>query len=217
MTSTSLKNKTLYIFDWDGTIMDSIAQIVASIHWAAEKLGVSVTDDAAKNIIGLGLPEAIQTLFPDHADKWQDIHQNYAKDYVTHSDETQLYDGIQTLIETLHSQGKLLAVATGKSRKGLDRVLHESKLEPFFTATRGADETKSKPNPLMLNEILAETGVNVDNAVMIGDTSYDMEMAQNIGMDRIAVSYGVHEIAVLEKYQPNAIVQNRKELADLIL
>lgn len=212
-----MKQKTLYIFDWDGTVMDSAAHIVSSLLWAAEKHQVKTTPEAAKNIIGLGLPEAMQTLFPNDADLWDDIRQSYATHYVETSQQTKLFDGMRELLTKLHAQGKQLAVATGKSRKGLDRVLDESGLRPLFTATRGADETKSKPDPLMLEEILVQTGVDVTDAVMIGDTSYDMEMARNINMDRIAVTYGVHSPEVLEKYELTAIVNHVDELEEYLV
>lgn len=208
MIKQNITNKTLYIFDWDGTVMDSATTIVASILWAAKKHEVTTTAEQAKNIIGLGLPEAMQTLFPSHPDKWEDIRTSYGAHYVQHSKQTQLFAGIRELLTTLKAQGKTLAVATGKSRKGLDRVLDESQLGSLFTATRGADETKSKPNPLMLQEILEQTGVSVADAVMIGDSSYDMHMAQNISMDRIAVTYGVHTPDVLQKFQPMAMVDD---------
>lgn len=212
-----MQHKKLYIFDWDGTLMDSIGQIVASIQWVAGEIGTTVSYDAAKNIIGLGLPEAVQILFPKHAHHWDEIRSHYSKNYVAHSHETPLYSGARELIELLHAQDNLLAVATGKSRAGLDRVLAETALEPYFHATRGADETKSKPHPLMLEEILAQTGVTAADAVMIGDTSYDMEMAQNLGMDRVAVTYGVHELGVLEKYTPNHIVHDVAGLKNILV
>lgn len=213
----ALKQKQLYIFDWDGTVMDSVSHIVSSIMWAAEKHQVETTPEAAKNIIGLGLPEAMQTLFPDHPDQWDTIQQSYAEHYVATSKETKLFDGMRELLTQLHAQGKLLAVATGKSRKGLDRVLDESGLRPVFTATRGADETKSKPDPLMLQEILTQTGIDAANAVMIGDTSYDMEMARNISMDRVAVTYGVHDVDVLTAFEPARIVSDVAELTDCFI
>lgn len=212
-----MKHKKLYIFDWDGTVMDSISQIVASMQAAAKRFNLALTDEAAKDIIGLGLPEAISTLFPNHPEHWQGIRNEYATDYVANSKNALLYDGINELIKTLHEQGNHLAVATGKSRKGLDRVLDESNLRPYFISSRGADETKSKPNPLMLTEILKETKVAVADAVMIGDTSYDMEMAQNINMDRIAVTYGTHSVDVLHQYTPNHLAHNVSELAELLL
>lgn len=196
--------------------MNSIAQIVASIQWVADQIGASITDGEAKNIIGLGLPEAMQVLFPNHAHQWRDIQARYSKDYIANSHKTPLYAGARELLEALHARGSTMAVATGKSRAGLDRVLSETQLEPLFAATRGADETKSKPHPLMLEEILTQTGVSVCDAVMIGDTSYDMAMAQNLGMDRIAVTYGVHEVAVLKKYAPNHIVDDVAALRKLL-
>jgi phosphoglycolate phosphatase len=127
-----------------------------------------------------------------------------------------LFDGVMPLLTQLSEQGALLAVATGKSRLGLNRVLAQTGLGDYFVATRCADETASKPHPLMLHELLAHTGIALDDAVMIGDTSYDMEMAQQIAMPRIGVSYGVHSVDVLQSYQPLAIVDSIYQLQEFL-
>ena len=202
----------LIIFDWDGTLFDSVGQIVASLQYAAQLFEQPLTDDAAKSIIGLGLPEVMQILFPQVPHLQQDILQCYADHYVANSKGDAWFDGVAELLADLKQQGIKLAVATGKSRKGLDRVLTQTQSHDLFDITRAASETKSKPHPLMLEEILAEMQVSTDSAIMVGDTSYDLEMAQNLNMPRIGVSYGVHSIDTLQQYQPLAIVHNVQEL-----
>ena len=202
----------LIIFDWDGTLFDSVGQIVASLQYAAQLFEQPLTDDAAKSIIGLGLPEVMQILFPQVPHLQQDILQCYADHYVANSKGDAWFDGVAELLADLKQQGIKLAVATGKSRKGLDRVLTQTQSHDLFDITRAASETKSKPHPLMLEEILAEMQVSIDSAIMVGDTSYDLEMAQNLNMPRIGVSYGVHSIDTLQQYQPLAIVHNVQEL-----
>ena len=202
----------LIIFDWDGTLFDSVGQIVASLQYAAQLFEQPLTDDAAKSIIGLGLPEVMQILFPQVPHLQQDILECYADHYVANSKGDAWFDGVAELLADLKQQGIKLAVATGKSRKGLDRVLTQTQSHDLFDITRAASETKSKPHPLMLEEILAEMQVSIDSAIMVGDTSYDLEMAQNLNMPRIGVSYGVHSIDTLQQYQPLAIVHNVQEL-----
>ena len=209
----------LVIFDWDGTLMDSVAHIVECLQQAATTLEQPVPSiEAARNIIGLGLPEAIAILFP-HASvaARESIRQQYAHHFVLGApDKIQLFDGVRPLLTQLRDAGALLAVATGKSRLGLNRVLAQTGLGDYFVATRCADETASKPHPLMLNELLAHTGIALEEAVMIGDTSYDMEMAQQIAMPRIGVSYGVHSVDVLQTYQPLVIVDNVYQLQEIL-
>ena len=206
------QNIELVIFDWDGTLFDSVEQIVASLQYAAQQFQQPLTNEAAKSIIGLGLPEVMQILFPKVPHLQQDILQCYADHYVANSKGDAWFGGVAELLADLKRQGIKLAVATGKSRKGLDRVLNQTNSRDIFDITRAASETRSKPDPLMLQEILLETGVAVERAIMVGDTSYDLEMAQNLNMPRIGVSYGVHSIDTLQQYQPLAIVHNVQEL-----
>ncbi|ENW79100.1 hypothetical protein F909_03427 [Acinetobacter sp. ANC 3929] len=206
------QNIELVIFDWDGTLFDSVGQIVASLQYAAQQFEQPLTDDAAKSIIGLGLPEVMQILFPQVPHLQQDILQCYADHYVANSKGDAWFNGVSELLADLKQQGLKLAVATGKSRKGLDRVLAQTNSHALFDITRAASETKSKPDPLMLQEILAEMGVTADCAVMVGDTSYDLEMARNLNMPRIGVSYGVHSIETLQQYQPLTIAHNVQDL-----
>ena len=206
------QNIELVIFDWDGTLFDSVGQIVASLQYAAQQFEQPLTDDAAKSIIGLGLPEVMQILFPQVPDLQQDILQCYADHYVANSKGDAWFSGVAELLADLKQQGIKLAVATGKSRKGLDRVLSQTNSHQIFDITRAASETKSKPDPLMLQEILAELDVAVECAIMVGDTSYDLEMAENLNMPRIGVSYGVHSIETMQQYQPLTIAHNVQDL-----
>ena len=206
------QNIELVIFDWDGTLFDSVGQIVASLQYAAQQFEQPLTDDAAKSIIGLGLPEVMQILFPQVPDLQPDILQCYADHYVANSKGDAWFSGVAELLADLKQQGLKLAVATGKSRKGLDRVLTQTHSHQIFDITRAASETKSKPDPLMLQEILAELDVAVECAIMVGDTSYDLEMAENLNMPRIGVSYGVHSIETLQQYQPLTIAHNVQDL-----
>lgn len=209
----------LAIFDWDGTLMDSVAHIVDSMQQAAVMVGEPVPTVAqVRHIIGLGLPEAIALLFPQAGAATREmIRQHYAQHFIAHSAaKSELFAGAQPLLDQLTQQGYLLAIATGKSRLGLSRVLAQTGLADYFAITRCADETASKPDPLMLRQILAHTNTAADEAVMIGDTSYDLEMAQQLAMPRIGVSYGVHAVDVLQAYQPLAIVDSVYQLHDYL-
>ncbi|MBY5925572.1 MULTISPECIES: HAD-IA family hydrolase [unclassified Halomonas] len=200
----------LTIFDWDGTLMDSIARIVSCMQVAAREVEWGELGAAeVRNIIGLGLPEAIATLCPgispDHAER---LKARYSWHFVEgDSTPVTFYPGVEAGLAELSRQGAL-AVATGKSRKGLDRIFRQSDTGRFFVGSRTADETRSKPHPQMLEELLAECGVPPERAIMIGDTEYDMEMARAIGMPRMAVSYGVHDVARLERTQPVLIADD---------
>lgn len=206
----------LVIFDWDGTLMDSVGQIVESLLAAAAQYEIDLSAEAAANIIGLGLPEAMAVLFPQHPQLHTEIQAAYAAHYVPRSQQTRLFDGVEVLLQRLQQQGIVLAVATGKSRAGLDRVLADSGIAAYFSVTRCASETRSKPHPQMLQEILDVTGIVAADALMVGDTSYDLEMAQRIAMPRIGVSYGVHTAKRLQQYQPLAVVQDVAELTVLL-
>ncbi|OTG85623.1 HAD family hydrolase [Acinetobacter sp. ANC 4558] len=198
----------LIIFDWDGTLFDSVGQIVDSLLYAAKEFGQPLTHDAAKSIIGLGLPEVAQVLFPTVPELHTGILKSYGDHYVEHSKDDQWFTGVSEMLHDLKNQNIKLAVATGKSRRGLDRVLAQTNSVHLFEITRAASETKSKPDPLMLSEILSQTGVNAENAIMVGDTSYDLEMAHKIQMPRVGVSYGVHSIDTLQRFNPLMIADN---------
>lgn len=210
----------LVIFDWDGTLMDSVDRIVYSMQASAVALSFEPpTYHQAKQIIGLSLPKAIQTLFPS-ADKEQvqTLTAQYKHQYVeVNTTPTPLFNDALELLTQLKKEHKLLAVATGKARAGLQRVWQASDTEHFFIASRCADECVSKPDPDMINSLLTELNIEKHEAVMIGDTSFDLEMAQRAGVDSIGVTYGVHDTEVLSKYQPRAIVDSLAELHQLLI
>lgn len=207
----------LVIFDWDGTLFDSVGQIVRSLLFSAQVHQQPLTADAARNIIGLGLPEAMQALFPQVPHLHEQLLSSYSQHYVQHSVMDRWFDGVAEMLDLLAAQSKQLAVATGKSRPGLDRVLAQTASRDRFVVTRAASETRSKPDPLMLQEILAVTGVSASRALMVGDSSYDLEMAQRLDMPRIGVSYGVHSVEVLQRYQPLMIARNIADLHDFFM
>lgn len=209
----------LIIFDWDGTLMDSERQIVHCMQAAADDLKVVVPEyEAVRAIIGLGLPEAIHQLFPDQdADRREAIRQAYARHFLGGSGGgSDLFPHARELLAELRGAGHLLAIATGKSRLGLDRVLGVTGLAGAFHVTRCADETASKPDPLMLQEILAATGRPAAQAIMIGDTTYDLEMAARAGMRSVGLSHGVHGQQELERHAPIAIVPDLPALASFL-
>ena len=210
-----MKPYKLVIFDWDGTIIDSAARIVSSMQSAARDLGLpELTDEAVRDIIGLGLPEAIRILVPGiNDDTLEKMRQLYSTYYITDDPTpTELFPGVKQSLESLHAKGYRLAVATGKSRRGLDRVFADTGLGWLFETSRCADETTSKPDPHMLREILQETAVQASDAVMIGDTEYDLGMGVNAGMDVIGVSYGVHHQDRLKVFDPVMIAHRFIEL-----
>ncbi|UTF60546.1 HAD-IA family hydrolase [Gilvimarinus sp. DA14] len=196
----------LYIFDWDGTLSDSTDTIVAAMQRAAEDIGWQrPEDDTVRNIIGLGLPEALRVMYPDESVQSLDaIRDRYRHHYLQmdQAKPAELYPRVQESLDKLRADGHILAVATGKSRKGLDRIFAAMGLDGYFHASRCADETASKPDPLMLHQLLAELSVPAAEAVMVGDTEYDMEMGRRAGMARIAVSYGAHKPERLYPYEP---------------
>jgi phosphoglycolate phosphatase len=205
----------LLIFDWDGTLSDSIGRIVEAMRTAADLAGRPVRDDLAiKGIIGLGLPEAIRTLYPDiTANDLIDFRQHYADSYMAMDVEpSRLFDGVRESLEAFRAEGYRMAVATGKARRGLDRVLKAHGWMEYFDATRAADETASKPDPLMLNEILQHCGVAPEKALMVGDASFDLLMARNAGMDSVAVGYGAQALDSLLKFEPALAINHFSEL-----
>ena len=206
----------LLIFDWDGTLADSIGRIVVAMHHAAESGGFEARDDAAiKGIIGLALPEAIRTLYPlIEADELLAFRERYAEKYMAMDAEpSPLFPGVRAALERFRAQGYRLAVATGKARRGLDRVLKAHGWEAFFDITRAADETKSKPHPLMIEEILAHCGVEARHALMVGDSTFDLQMARNAGVGSVAVGYGAIPLPALLAYEPCLAIDEFSELS----
>ncbi len=195
----------LMIFDWDGTLMDSEAHIVASMHHAMDIMGIKrLPEKDISNIIGLGMREALDALFPAEEandDFAHDFVAGYREHFFAKSAEQQFFEGALQVLEAMRERGMLLAVATGKSQRGLDLALEQHGLEKYFDATRCADKTASKPDPLMLEQILQVLSIPAEQAVMIGDTEYDLSMAANAGTHAIAANYGVHESSRLLRYK----------------
>lgn len=204
----------LIVFDWDGTLMDSAGVIVASIQNAARDLGLAVPDDAAcRHIIGLGLTEALAQLFPALPEaEHPPLVARYRHHYLGQDAEIPLFAGADAIVRELHAADYLLGVATGKSRKGLDRVLGYTGLGALFHATRCADECFSKPHPEMLEQLMDELGARRERTLMIGDTSHDLQMARNAGVAALAVSYGAHDREDLMTHGPVGCVDSVEEL-----
>ncbi|PYD12088.1 MULTISPECIES: HAD-IA family hydrolase [Pseudomonas syringae group] len=205
----------LLIFDWDGTLADSIGRIILSMRTAAIETDLEIRDDTAiKGIIGLGLPEAIRTLYPQiSGNQLIDFRQHYADSYMAMDNvPSPLFDGVVESMQAFREDGYRLAVATGKARRGLDRVLKANGWQDYFDATRAADETASKPDPLMLNEIMAHCEVAPQRSLMIGDASFDLLMARNAGMDSVAVGYGAQPLESLRQFEPRLAIEHFSEL-----
>ena len=199
----------LLIFDWDGTLCDSLSRIALCLQLSAADVGLPEPSlAAAKNIVGLGIDEVMRELFPgvDSA-MTAKLRAAYSAHFIREdSTPSAFFPGVKEHLEKLREQGFTLAVATGKSRKGLDRVLDAVDMTDFFHSTRCADETASKPHPAMLFSLLEEFNVAPEAALMVGDTSYDMEMARAAQVPRLAVSYGAHTRERLLAYQPIACI-----------
>ncbi|MGY3931779.1 HAD family hydrolase [Aeromonas encheleia] len=210
-----MKAIRLAIFDWDGTLMDSVGRIVACVQGAARDCGEPVpTAQETHQIIGLSLEVGMPRLFnlPQGGERAQALIARYRHHYLHDDTPSPLFAGASDLLHNWHEQGIALAVATGKSRRGLDRVLDETGLRPLFAATRGADEANSKPDPLMLVQILDELGLAPHQALMIGDSVHDMAMAEALQMPRLGVTWGVHDRARLAEHHPVAIVDTMEAL-----
>lgn len=205
----------LYIFDWDGTLCNSLHRIVSCTQAAAREVGMAVpTDDAVKDIIGLSLPNAIHRVFPGISEaEFKALMACYARHFKSEkASPIDFYPRVLETLQALHDDGHHLAVATGKSRVGLDRVLVEMEVGHLFHGSRCADETQSKPHPKMLEELLVEFSLTPQEAVMIGDTEYDMDMAKQLDMPRIAVSYGAHVVERLIPFEPVLCVDSLHEI-----
>jgi|SRR5690554_3178431 len=207
------------IFDWDGTVVDSVEHIVDCLHHASGTIGFPQLERPTyRNIIGLGLVEALRELYPDiTSEQMAAMREAYSGHFMaTSANHQRVFEGMTEILEGLHLNQRHCAVATGKSRRGLDLALKASQLAPWFHVTRCADETRSKPDPAMLMEILHHFRLEPHEAVMIGDTSYDMQMAASIGMPAIGVTWGVHTPDTLALHSPQAIVSDVAELQQLL-
>jgi len=208
------KRYDLIVFDWDGTVMDSTAVISGSIQAACRDLGLTVPDDeAARHVIGLGLNQALRYAVPDAPESmYETLVARYRHHFLAQDRAIPLFDGARETIAELHEAGYWLGVATGKNRAGLNRALESTGLKKYFHATRTADQTFSKPDPTMLLELMDELAVSAERALMIGDTTHDVQMAQNAKVDAVAVGHGAHPPEQLQELNPLALVGNFAEL-----
>ncbi|WP_109478065.1 HAD-IA family hydrolase [Paraburkholderia sp. C35] len=205
----------LIVFDWDGTLMDSTAHITRSIQAACRDLGLPVpADEAASFVIGLGLRDALQIAAPtlDPAD-YPRLAERYRFHYLVKDQTTELFTGVREMLADLRDQGYLLAIATGKSRVGLNRALDQVRLTSLFDGTRCADETFSKPHPAMLQELTRELGQDPVRTVMVGDTTHDLQMAINAGVSGIGVTYGAHPANTLAALEPKFVADSIASLS----
>ena len=200
----------LLVFDWDGTVIDSAGLIVSSIQRACAdmKLPVPQARDASY-VIGLGMKDSMQHLLPELAERdYPPFMERYRHHFLGRDHEAPLFDGIEPLLAELEQAGHLLAVATGKSRIGLQRSFEQTGIGKHFHISRCADESFSKPNPAMLFEVMDALGASPENTLMIGDTSHDLLMAQNAGVAAVAVTYGAHDGAALRALNPLTCVDS---------
>ena len=209
------KKFELLVFDWDGTLLDSAGAIVGAIKAACRDLDLpEPPDERARHVIGLGLGDALRHAVPELPEElYPHMVERYRHHYLSRDHELPLFGGAADLVGELAEAGFLLAVATGKSRLGLDRALQSSGLGVFFQASRCADECFSKPHPQMLEELMAEFAMLPAQTLMIGDTTHDLQMAINAGVAGLAVDYGAHPAAALDALAPLARLHNVKELA----
>ncbi len=216
--STELRYEMI-VWDWDGTIMNSTPTIVDCMQKACADLELQIPDDAlASHVIGLGLNESLKIILPDlDPGDYPIVLERFRHYYLSQDHELILFHGIRELLEELKTKGHLLAVATGKPRHGLDRTLLNHRLEDFFHDTKTADQTRAKPHPQMLLELIERWKTPAHKVLMIGDTSHDLKMAKNAGVDAIAVSYGAHPKDELLLHEPMACVDNVNELRNILL
>lgn len=211
---TRLRQFDLIVFDWDGTLYDSTALIARCIQAACADLGHPVPSlRDASYVIGMGLGEALQHAAPGlPPGRYPELSARYRHHYVAHQNDLSLFEGSLEMLHALKERQHSLAVATGKTRRGLDEVLHSVQMKGLFDATRTADETRSKPHPQMLQELMAELGVAPARTLMIGDTTHDLEMAERAGVARVGVSYGAHEPAAFSQFAPLQVAHSVAEL-----
>jgi phosphoglycolate phosphatase len=213
------KKYKVIIFDWDGTIVNSTGLIVRAIKEAALIKGIALSDEKKiYSVIGLGLNQAFDRLF-NNLSKQEviELQELYKDCYLNNINEVSMFDGIEFGIKDLHRRGYSLTIATGKSRRGLDMALKQSGLEPLFGLTKTMDECFSKPHPQMANEILDFYIAEKNEALIVGDSIYDLEMAINAGIDSLAVTFGSHSREELVKYKPKGIADNAYEIFEWII
>jgi len=206
----------LIAFDWDGTLFDSTALIARAIQAACRDVGTTVpSDEQAAYVIGLGLRDALAHAAPDlPPERYPELGSAYRRHYFASQHELVLFDGVLPMLHGLKARNHWIAVATGKSRRGLDEALATAQLKGLFDSTRTADETASKPDPLMLRELMAELGVAPERTLMVGDTTHDLQMARSAGTASVAVGYGAHDAAGFDAYGPLFVAHSTRELHD---
>lgn len=199
----------LLVFDWDGTLVDSIERIVTSLQFASKQtVDIDLSETQARDVIGLGLMEAITKLHPEldtrqHTDKLKDIADAYRQHYLYDNNvPAPLFGGVYELLNELREDGYTLAISTGKSRAGLEQSINKHQVADYFATTRCAGENRSKPHPEMLHEIIDELNFAVSQTLMIGDSEHDLKMANNANMQCIGVTHGVHDAATLNRHNP---------------
>lgn len=216
MEQTRPRRFDLITFDWDGTLFDSTGLIVRCIQAACRDIDTPVPSDVqAAYVIGLGLMDALRHAVPDlPVARYPDLGRRYRHHYMALQHEIVLFDGTREMLHALKARNHWLAVATGKSRLGLNEALDSAQLGTFFDSTRTADETASKPDPLMLHELMAELGADAPRTLMIGDTTHDLQLAANAGVACVGVSYGAHPSEDFHRYSPLFVAHSTRELHD---
>ncbi|MEJ8815342.1 HAD-IA family hydrolase [Variovorax ureilyticus] len=219
MTDPRARRFDLIAFDWDGTLYDSTQLIVRCIQAAVVDVGgARPSESDAAWVIGLGLAEALAKAAPDvPREKYPELGARYRYHYLQHQDDVVLFDGVLPMLDALRARGHLLAVATGKSRRGLNEALATVALRDRFDASRTADETFGKPHPRMLLELMDELDVPPERTLMIGDTTHDLQLAINAGCASVGVSYGAHEPDTFEPLSPLHVAHSVSGLAQWLL
>lgn len=214
-----MKRYSAVVFDWDGTLMDSTHSIVSSIQGACRDLALPVpTDQEARWVIGLSLDSALYRVVPDlTAEQFPLFLDRYRAHFHQRDTQLRLFHGVPELLQGLKQQNVLLGVATGKSRVGLDRMLAAQQWQQHFDITRCADESFGKPHPGMLMDIMQALGLDPEQVVMVGDTTHDVQMAHNAGIDSLAVSYGAHDKPTLAESHPTAMLDSVGEMRDWLV
>jgi len=204
----------LVVFDWDGTLADSTDIIAEALRGACADVGLPVPDAAsARYVIGLGLRDALAHVAPAlPPERYPELSLHYRRRFLARDPEIPLFAGARELLDELADAGYLLAVATGKTRIGLDRAMAASGLAGRFHATRCADESRPKPHPEMLLHLMDALAVTPASTLMIGDTTHDLELARDAGADAVAVAYGAHPPEGLVRLGPRATVHSMQEL-----
>jgi len=205
----------LIVFDWDGTLFDSTRLIARCIQAACADLGAAIPSDRdASYVIGLGLADALRHAAPDvPSERYRELAERYRHHYLARQDEIVLFDGTLEMLLALKARNHWLGVATGKTRRGLEAALETSPLQGLFDATRTADETRGKPDPMMLHELMHELGATPQRTLMVGDTTHDLQLAANAGCASVAVSFGAHGHEEFARFEPLHVAHSTADLA----